>query len=423
VSPAASSAAVAAREILRRLHDVMASKTGAQAKLNRVVAIIAEALDSEVCSIYLLRDGVLELFATKGLAQEAVHVTKLALGQGLVGTIAATRAPLNLAEAEAHPAFVYRPETGEELFHSFAGVPIIRREASVGVLCVQHAEPRDYQDVEIEALQTTAMVLSELIASAGLIDDVSIARVRAQAGDQVRLVGLKLVDGLARGIAVFHQPRVVIEHTVADDIEAERKRVYDAFIRMREQIDRMMGQAEFAGPGDHEDILETYKMLPTTKAGRGASTKRSTAASPPRRRSRASSSACASGCRRSTTLTCASESTTSTTCPTGSSGSCRASSGPPRSSASSRTRSSSRATSARPSCSNTTAATSREWCWRKARSPRTSPSSRARWACRCWGASATCTARSPTATRCCSTPARARCSSGRRRPWSSSSRR
>ncbi len=261
MSPAATSAAVAAREILRRLHDVMAARTGAQAKLNRVVEIIADALHSEVCSVYLLRDGMLELFATKGLAQQAVHVTKLGMGEGLTGTIAATRAPLNLAEAKAHPAFVYRPETGEELFHSFAGVPIIRREASVGVLCVQHVEPRQYQDVEIEALQTTAMVLSELIASAGLIDDVSIDKVRAQASGQARLSGLKLVDGLARGVAVFHQPRIVIEHTVAEDIEAERSRVYDAFIRMREQIDRMMGQAEFAGPGDHDDILETYKMF------------------------------------------------------------------------------------------------------------------------------------------------------------------
>ncbi|MDO9488700.1 MAG: GAF domain-containing protein, partial [Sphingomonadaceae bacterium] len=239
----------------------MASRTAAQAKLNRVVEIIAEELNSEVCSIYLLRDGVLELFATKGLAQEAVHVTKLAMGQGLVGTIASTRDPLNLAEAGAHPSFVYLPETGEELFHSFAGVPIIRREAAVGVLSVQHVDPRDYADVEIEALQTTAMVLSELIASAGLIDDLSIAKVRAQVAGQVRLSGLKLVDGLARGVAVFHQPRVVVEHTVAEDTEFERKRVYDAFLRMREQIDRMVGQAEFAGPGDHEDILETYKMF------------------------------------------------------------------------------------------------------------------------------------------------------------------
>ncbi len=249
-----------ARAILRRLHDVMASSTSAQAKLNEVVAVVAEQLDSEVASIYLLRDGVLELFATKGLAQAAVHVTRLAMGEGLTGVIAATREPLNLAEARAHPDFAFRPETGEEIFHSFAGVPIVRREASVGVLCVQHADPREYAEVEIEVLQTVAMVLAELIAGAGLIDDVAVAKARRAASGPVRLPGLKLVDGLARGTAVFHQPRIVVEHTVAEDIEAERARVYGAFIRMREQIDGMVKQAEFAG-GDSAEVLETYKMF------------------------------------------------------------------------------------------------------------------------------------------------------------------
>ena len=126
-------AAASAREILVRLHDVMAARSPAQSKLNQVVQIIGEAIESEVCSIYLLRDGVLELFATRGLAQEAVHVTKLAMGEGLVGTIAQDIEILNLDEAAAHPAFAYRPETGEDRFHSFAGVPIIRRERAVGV--------------------------------------------------------------------------------------------------------------------------------------------------------------------------------------------------------------------------------------------------------------------------------------------------
>jgi phosphotransferase system enzyme I (PtsP) len=251
----------AAREILRRLHDVMASKANAQAKLNQVVGIVAEQLHSEVASIYLRREGVLELYATKGLAQEAVHVTRLALGQGLVGTIASSREVLNLAEAREHPDFAFRPETGEDDFHSFAGVPIIRREASIGVLCVQHVVPRQYDDIEIEALQTVAMVLAELISGAGLVDDAQMARARAQASGAVRLSGLRLVDGLARGIAVRHQPRVVIEHIMADDIEVERARVYNAFTRMREQIDKMMGQAEFSAAGDHDEVLETYKMF------------------------------------------------------------------------------------------------------------------------------------------------------------------
>jgi phosphotransferase system enzyme I (PtsP) len=255
------SAAASAREILVRLHDLMASRTTAQAKLNSVVQIVGEAMSSEVCSIYLLRDGVLELYATRGLAQEAVHVTKLALGEGLVGTIAQEVETLNLDEAASHPDFAYKPETGEEKFHSFAGVPIIRRERAVGVLCVQHADPHKYDDVEIEALQTVAMVLSELIANADLADGSGAATLRPQSTAAMRIPGLKLVDGMASGYAVYHQPRITIEHTVAEDVEAERHRVYAAFDKMREQIERISAQAEFGVGGEHEEVLETYKMF------------------------------------------------------------------------------------------------------------------------------------------------------------------
>jgi phosphotransferase system enzyme I (PtsP) len=250
-----------AREILTGLHDVMASRTGTQAKLNKVVKIIAEAMASEVCSIYLLRDGLLELFATVGLEQSAVHVTKLAMGEGLVGTIARNVEVLNLAEAASHPEFAYRPETGEELFHSFAGVPIVRKERAIGVLAVQHADPRAYDDVEIEALQTVAMVLAELIANAGLADKAASAASSLRDQGSVRLAGLKLVTGMGAGVAVFHQPRVNIEHTVAEDTEAERHRVYSAFRKMREQIDNMTSMAEFGTAGEHHEVLETYKMF------------------------------------------------------------------------------------------------------------------------------------------------------------------
>ena len=256
-----TSAAASAREILVGLHDVMAARSSAQAKLNSVVQIIGEALSSEVCSIYLLREGVLELFATRGLDQAAVHVTRLAPGEGLVGTIAETGEPLNLDEAASHPDFAYKPETGEERFHSFAGVPIIRRERAVGVLCVQHADPRRYADVEIEALQTVAMVLSELIANAGLIDTGAGGAARPQSTAPIRISGLKIVEGMAAGNAVFHQPRIVIEHTVADDTEAERRRLYAAFDKMREGIDRMTREAEFGVDGEHKEVLETYKMF------------------------------------------------------------------------------------------------------------------------------------------------------------------
>ncbi|MEL7190082.1 MAG: phosphoenolpyruvate--protein phosphotransferase [Pseudomonadota bacterium] len=255
------SAAASARQILTRLHEVMASRKHAQGKLDQVVQIVGQSLSSEVCSIYLLREGMLELFATRGLNQTAVHVTRMAIGEGLTGTIADNVETLNLAEAKAHPDFQYRPETGEEKFHSFAGVPIVYRERAVGVLCVQHLDPRRYEEVEIEALQTTAMVLSELIANAELVDEEEVLGLSGQATGPQTLSGLTLVKGLGAGQAVYHQPRVQITQVMAEDIEAERHRVYNAFDKMREQIDNLAGQAEFGVGGEHEEVLETYKMF------------------------------------------------------------------------------------------------------------------------------------------------------------------
>ncbi|MGC1269977.1 MAG: phosphoenolpyruvate--protein phosphotransferase [Croceibacterium sp.] len=255
------SAAAAARSILTQLHEVMASRLHAQGKLNQVVDIIGNALDSEVCSIYLLREGMLELFATRGLNQAAVHVTKLGVGEGLTGSIAHNIETLNLAEAATHPEFQYMPETGEEKFHSFAGVPIVRRQRSIGVLTVQHVEPRRYEDVELEALQTVAMVLAELIHNANLVDDEDNGPNSSTHSGQEVLPGLQLVKGLATGQAVFHQPRINIEQTVAEDTEAERQRVYLAFDKMREQIETMASQAEFGTGGESEEVLQTYKMF------------------------------------------------------------------------------------------------------------------------------------------------------------------
>ena len=138
-------------------------------------------------------------------------------------------------------------------------MPIVRLESPIGVLAVQHAESRDYENVEIEALQTVAMVLSELIAGARLVDGARRGRLRS--AGPLRMAGLKLVVGMAKGVAVFHEPRVIVEHTVADDIEAERARVYSAFRKMREQIDNMTRETEFGTVGEHQEILETYRMF------------------------------------------------------------------------------------------------------------------------------------------------------------------
>ena len=128
------------RVLLRRLREVMAGTGSAQARLSQVVKVVAANMVAEVCSVYLLRAGeVLELFATEGLKKEAVHKTRLRVGEGLVGDIASHARPLALADAQHHPQFAYRPETGEELFQSLMGVPILRAGRVIGVLVIQTA--------------------------------------------------------------------------------------------------------------------------------------------------------------------------------------------------------------------------------------------------------------------------------------------
>ena len=157
------------RLLLRRLREVMAEPVSAQARLDRIVIHIAANMVAEVCSVYVLRsDGKLELYATEGLNREAVHLTTMTTGEGLVGLIAEKAEPLALADAQVHPAFSYRPETGEEIYQSFLGVPILRGGNTLGVLVVQNRARRTYSEEEVEALQTTAMLLAEMIASGEL---------------------------------------------------------------------------------------------------------------------------------------------------------------------------------------------------------------------------------------------------------------
>ena len=102
--------------LLKRLRDTMARAESVEVTLSEVVRLVANEMVAEVCSIYLLRAGeVLELFATQGLNPSAVHSTRLRVGEGLVGDIAAHARPLALDDAQHHPQFVYRPETGEEI--------------------------------------------------------------------------------------------------------------------------------------------------------------------------------------------------------------------------------------------------------------------------------------------------------------------
>src|SRR5246127_4671332 len=158
------------RSLLKQIREALAGGGPAQARLDMVVRIIARSMVAEVCSLYMRRaSGEMELFATEGLDPKAVHVTRMKPGEGLVGEIMRMGRPLNLADAPEHPAFSYRPETGEDPYHAFLGVPLLRGGRAIGVLVVQNRTERVYTEDEVEDLQIVAMVLAEMVASGELI--------------------------------------------------------------------------------------------------------------------------------------------------------------------------------------------------------------------------------------------------------------
>ena len=249
------------RVLLRRLREVMAEPVSAQERLDKIVVLIAANMVAEVCSVYVLRvDGTLELYATEGLNREAVHQTVLRSDEGLVGLVASEANPINLSDAQNHPAFSYRPETGEEIYHSFLGVPILRAGNTLGVLVVQNRARRTYSEEEEEALQTTAMVLAEMIAS-GELSALAKPGAEPAARRPLHLTGVALNDGIALGHVVLHEPRVVITNFIADDVPKELKRLEAAVETLRADLDVLLERGEVADGGEHRDVLEAYRMF------------------------------------------------------------------------------------------------------------------------------------------------------------------
>ena len=250
----------APRQLLRRLREVMAEHESVQARLDKVVLLIASNIVAEVCSLYLRRrDGSLELVATEGLNTGAVHNTHLKPGEGLVGLVADQAEPRQFADAQHHPAFSYRPETGEEIYHSFVGVPILRGGDSIGVLTVQNQTMRQYSDEEVEALQTTAMVLAEMLAFGGIISADVTEETRRDSN--WRIAGQSISEGVALGHVVLHEPRIMVTRLIAEDADLEHRRLVQAIEDLTGQIDKMMERGDLARAGEHHEVLEAFRMF------------------------------------------------------------------------------------------------------------------------------------------------------------------
>jgi phosphotransferase system enzyme I (PtsP) len=249
------------RVLLRRLRELMAEPLDPQERLDRIVRQIASNMVAEVCSVYVLRsDGVLELYATEGLNPEAVHLSQLKMGQGLVGTIAASAQSLNLSDAQAHPAFRYLPETGEEIYHSFLGVPILRAGRTLGVLVVQNKTSRTYREDEVEALETTAMVIAEMIAT-GELKKITKPGLELDLTRAITIAGDGYNEGIGLGHVVLHEPRVVVTNLLNEDADSEVRRLAEALGSLRISIDDMLSRRDVATEGEHREVLETFRMF------------------------------------------------------------------------------------------------------------------------------------------------------------------
>jgi len=249
------------RSLLRQIREALAGGGPAQQRLDMVVRIIALSMVAEVCSIYLRRaNGEMEFFATEGLDAKAIHVTRMKPGEGLIGEIMKQGRPLNLADAPAHPAFSYRPETGEDPYHAFLGVPLLRGGRAIGVLVVQNRTARVYTEDEVEDLQIVAMVLAEMVASGELITVEELEGVELSPRRPERLIGSRFAEGLAYGVVVLHEPPVASSQLLSDDVAAEEERLARALSALKAQIDQML-EGQHGLVDASFEVLETYRMF------------------------------------------------------------------------------------------------------------------------------------------------------------------
>ncbi|MEM1078686.1 MAG: phosphoenolpyruvate--protein phosphotransferase [Pseudomonadota bacterium] len=251
------------RKLLRRLQATLAEAGAGQERLDRITHLIADSMRTEVCSIYLFRDAdTLELCATEGLNPEAVHQTRMRIGEGLVGRVARRNRPLNTADAPGTEGFRYMPETGEEVFSSFLGVPVQRLGETLGVLVVQSRAQREYSTDEVYALEVVAMVLAEMKELGAFTGEG--AALAAPHQNAFMIKGGVAQEGIAQGRVYLHEPRVVITNLVSDDPEAELARLREAVDQLRVSVDEMLDTASTQDT-EQLQILEAYRMFANSR--------------------------------------------------------------------------------------------------------------------------------------------------------------
>ena len=250
------------RILLKRLKKTLSELGEAQARLNKIVKIIADSMNSEVCSIYLInRYNILELYATEGLRSKAVHYSQLNVGQGLVGKIAATAEPIKTSQASKTKGFRYLPETGEEIYNSFLGVPIQRLGKILGVLVIQNLKKREFTEDDVYGLEIVAMVIAEMAELGIFTSSDGSDELSQDKKNPLSINGLVGKEGIVIGNTVLLEPQIKIQNPIADNTKLEKQKLKKSISKLNNQLSEIISKKHFKKKGDFLEILETHKLL------------------------------------------------------------------------------------------------------------------------------------------------------------------
>ena len=266
-----------------------------QGTLDNIVRIVAERMRSEVCSLYLFdpKDRQLTLWATTGLERGAVGKVTMGLDEGLSGLVIEKGEPVVVVDALAHPRYKYFPETGEERYHSFLGVPIQERRTALGVLVVQTLRRRRFTPTELRLLRAIAVQVRGIILQARLLESLESKEKERQAyrarmmdairrldayeqegtrpksgakrrSTQHRLTGTGAAPGFVRGRAHLQHPEVrldeIEEHT-APDPAAEREHLTKAVAQSCDELVRLKGKMHALAPEVDGALFDAQRMM------------------------------------------------------------------------------------------------------------------------------------------------------------------
>jgi phosphotransferase system enzyme I (PtsP) len=257
--------------ILEDISTLIGHSQDLQETLNSIVRIVAERMETEVCSLYILepKKNRLTLWATMGLDQESVGKVSMGIAEGLTGQVIEKMNPVMAVDAQAHPRYKYFPETGEERYHSFLGVPLIEKRLPLGVLVVQTSRRREFSRDEIRLLKAISAQVTGIIIQARLVDSLkhkererkgyqkrltdALRRLRSYEGRRRegtvrgasqkwrgRLAGLSVAPGFGRGTAYVLKPRMDLKSVKKERAKSSKREIE----RFRAAVERGIEQLQ-----------------------------------------------------------------------------------------------------------------------------------------------------------------------------------